>query len=103
LVGVLAWSARQLLRFESALRSGLPPPEAAKAAGAAPFKSRELSDQIRLFPRPDLERWLTTLASIDLALKGGSRRPAKAVLEAGILALCRAKSPRHSGAPRRRA
>ncbi len=92
LVGVLAWSTRQLLKFEAATRDGLPPPEAAKRAGAPPFKARELAEQVKRVPRRDLERWLETLAGADFALKGGSRRPPKAVLEHAILALCQAGS-----------
>jgi DNA polymerase-3 subunit delta len=91
LVGVLAWSTRQLLKFEAATRAGLPPPEAAKRAGAPPFKARELAEQVKLVPRRDLERWLETLAGVDFALKGGSRRPPKAVLEHAILAMCQAR------------
>jgi DNA polymerase-3 subunit delta len=88
LLGVLAWSTRQLLRFESATRAGLKPPEAAQRAGAPPFKARELSEQIRHIARPELERWLETLARVDLQLKGGSRRPPKSVLEHAIIELC---------------
>lgn len=88
LLGLLAWSARQLVKFESAVRAGLPPEEAAKKAGAPPFKARELSRQVQRIPRGDLERWLETLESVDVALKGGSKRPAKAVLEHAIVELC---------------
>lgn len=88
LVGLLAWSARQLVKFESAVRAGLRPEEAAQRAGAPPFKARELSRQVKRIPRGDLERWLETLASVDLALKGGSKRPAKAVLEHAVIELC---------------
>jgi DNA polymerase-3 subunit delta len=88
LLGVLAWSARQLLRFEAATRAGLSPPEAAKRAGAPPFKARELAEQVRRIPLADLEAWLEVLARLDFALKGGSRRPPQAVLEEAIVALC---------------
>jgi DNA polymerase-3 subunit delta len=88
LVGVLAWSARQLIRFEGALAAGAPPAEAARLAGAPPFKARELTDQVKRFGRSDLEGFLETLASVDLALKGGSKRPARAVLEHAIIELC---------------
>ncbi|MCC6663546.1 MAG: DNA polymerase III subunit delta [Polyangiaceae bacterium] len=101
LVGVLAWSARQLLKFESATRGGASPEEAAKRAGAPPFKARDLARQVKQIPRPQLEAWLETLAGLDFALKGGSKRPPQAVLEHAILALCtqdrvkgRAASPR---------
>lgn len=98
LVGVLAWSARQLLKFESASRAGASPEEAAKRAGAPPFKARDLAKQVQRVSRPELEAWLETLASLDLALKGGSKRPPRAVLEHAILALCTAKGAKR-GAP----
>jgi DNA polymerase-3 subunit delta len=93
LVGVLAWSARQLLKFESATRAGLNPAQAAQRAGAPPFKARELQDQVSALPRVVLERWLETLAEVDLALKGGSRRPPRAVMEHVIIELCRGARP----------
>jgi DNA polymerase III subunit delta len=89
LLGVLAWSTRQLLRFDSALRSGASPDQAAMRAGAPPFKGRELSQQVKALPRADLERWPELLARLDLELKGGTRRPPQAVLESAILKLCR--------------
>ena len=98
LLGVLAWSTRQMLRFESALSEGLSPNDAAVRAGAPPFKARELAEQVKRIARADLERWLETLAELDYALKGGSKRPAKSVLEHGILKLCR--SPEGRPAPR---
>ncbi len=90
LVSVLAWSARQLIRFEAAIADGLPPPDAAKKAGAPPFKARDLAEQIKRLSRTDLERWLVALADIDLNLKGGSKRPPKAVLEHALIRLCQA-------------
>lgn len=101
LLGVLAWSARQLLKFESATRAGLKPAEAAQRAGAPPFKARELSDQIRGLGRADLERWLEALARVDLELKGGSKKPPKAVLEHAIIDLCAgARTARQRGGSR---
>jgi DNA polymerase-3 subunit delta len=88
LLGVLAWSARQLLRFQAATVSGATPAEAARAAGAPPFKARELAQQVRATPRDQLERWVEVLAALDLALKGGDRRPPRAVLEDAILRMC---------------
>lgn len=89
LLGVLAWSARQLIRFEAAIRSGCNPTEAAQRAGAPPFKARELAEQTKFLTRAELERWLETLARVDLALKGGSKRPAKAILEQAVMRLAR--------------
>jgi DNA polymerase III delta subunit len=91
-VGLLAWSARQLIRFEAALHAGATPPEAAQQAGAPPFKARDLAQQVKAVPRETLEGWLLTLVGIDRALKGGSKLPQKAVLERGILELCGRKS-----------
>lgn len=88
LVGLLAWSARQLLRFQSSMAQNQSPAEAAKRAGAPPFKARELAAQAQRVPRPVLERWLETLSRVDLALKGGSRRPPQAVLEQAIVSMC---------------
>jgi DNA polymerase-3 subunit delta len=88
LVGVLAWSARQLIKFESAISSGASPEDAAKRAGAPPFKAREMKRQIDRVPRAEIEAWLETLAGLDLALKGWSKRTPQAVLEHAILALC---------------
>jgi len=82
LLGVLAWSTRQL-------RGGASPDQAAIRAGAPPFKARELSQQVKALPRADLERWPELLARLDLELKGGTRRPPQAVLESAILKLCR--------------
>ena len=87
LVGVLAWSTRQLVRFEAARRAGLRPPEAAARAGAPPFKARELEAQLKQLDRAELERFIVTLAALDADLKGGSRRPPKASLERALVGL----------------
>jgi DNA polymerase-3 subunit delta len=86
LVGVLAWSTRQLLRFAVAFKGGASPEQAAKAAGAPPFKARELAAQVRKLRIEEIEHWLRVLADTDLALKG-SRRPSRAVLESAILTM----------------
>jgi DNA polymerase-3 subunit delta len=89
LIGVLAWAARQLIRFEQATRSGMPPPDAAKAAGAPPFKARELAEQVKGFPQGALAHFVIRLKEADLALKGASRRPPRAIVEQMVLDLCR--------------
>ena len=71
---LLAWQTRQLLKFESAMRQGQSPQDAAKAAGAPPFKAKDLARQVKRLPREQLESWLPVLARIDLDLKGGSER-----------------------------
>ena len=88
LLGVLAWQTRQLLKFESALRAGASPADAAKRAGAPPFKANDLARQVKRIPRGHLELWLPVLARVDLDLKGGSARPPKAVLEHALIDLC---------------
>lgn len=88
LLGVLAWQTRQLLKFESAVRQGASIEEAAKFAGAPPFKGRDLARQVKQIPREHLESWLPALARVDLELKGGSQRPPKAILEHALIDLC---------------
>lgn len=88
LLGMLAWNVRQLLRFEAAVAGGSRPEEAAVAAGAPPFKGRELASVTRQIPRLELERWLALLAEADLALKS-SRRPSRAIMETLLVAMCR--------------
>jgi DNA polymerase-3 subunit delta len=88
LLGTLAWSTRQLIKFSAATARGLSPPDAAKAAGAPPFKAGDLADQCRRLPPEELERWLVVLSDVDLALKGASKRPARAVLETALISLC---------------
>ena len=88
---ILAMVARQLRmvgRMKGALGAGMPPQEAAKQAGAPPFKARELAAAAKRFRPNDLRRAFTVLAETDLALKG-SRRPPELVLEGAILALTR--------------
>ncbi|HVW28247.1 MAG TPA: DNA polymerase III subunit delta [Polyangiaceae bacterium] len=89
LLGTLAWSARQLIKFQGATARGLSPPDAARHAGAPPFKAAELAAQVRQLGARDLERFLLVLSDVDLALKGGSKRPARAILEASLVTLCR--------------
>lgn len=100
LVGLLAWSARQLIRFEAALRAGANPNEAAQQAGAPPFKARELSQQVKNASRETLEGWLQTLVGVDRALKGGSKLPAKAILERAIVELCATRADKAAQARR---
>jgi DNA polymerase III subunit delta len=88
LVGLLCWSMRQFIRFASARRAGMSPADAAKQAGIPPFKEREMSNQLRQMPLERAEQWLVQLSEVDLALKGGSRLPARTVLEQALLGFC---------------
>jgi DNA polymerase-3 subunit delta len=89
LVALLAWSVRQLIKFDSAQRAGVAPEEAARRAGAPPFKARELAGQMRRISPAHLERWLLLLAEADLELKG-SKRPPRGTVEDTIMQMCRA-------------
>jgi DNA polymerase-3 subunit delta len=89
LLGAVAWSMRQLLRFQLALGRGCSVEEAAKAAGVfQPFRARELGQKAHGFRPKELERWLQIVAETDLALKS-SRRAPDAILEDMISKLCR--------------
>jgi DNA polymerase III subunit delta len=90
LMGAIAWSIRQLIKFEAATRAGAAPDEAARRAGAPPFKARELAAQVRGIPHGELERWLLLLSRTDIDLKR-SRRPPKAILEDMIMQMCAAR------------
>lgn len=87
LLGVLGWATRQLVKFDRAKKQGLSDADAAKAAGAPPFKAGELAAQVRQLPEGALGRWLVHLKDADLALKGGSKRPPRAVIERMLLDL----------------
>ena len=92
LLGALAWSVRQLARFQAALAQGATVDEAARTAGVyQPFRARELATKARGLPAREVERWLLVLAETDLALKS-SRRPADAILEDMLTRLCRAET-----------
>lgn len=87
LLGAVAWSVKQLVKFESARAAGADPDEAGRRAGVPPFKVREVQQTVRAVPRETIEAWMTHLAEADLALKG-SRRPARAILEAMVIDMC---------------
>jgi DNA polymerase-3 subunit delta len=94
LLGALAWSVRQLARFQAALESGAPTDEAARRAGAFNvYRARELASKARAIRVKEVERWLLVLAETDIALKS-SRRPADAVLEGMLTRLCRSDGVR---------
>lgn len=86
---ILAMVARQLrmvARMQDGLGAGLPPQEAVKAAGAPPFKARELASAAQRFGPGRLARAFRILAATDLALKG-DKRPPGTILEGAILEL----------------
>lgn len=92
LLGALAWSIRQLARYQAATEAGASPDEAARRAGVfQPFRARELVTKARAVRSKEVERWMLVLAETDLALKS-SRRTADAILEEMLTRLCRAET-----------
>jgi DNA polymerase-3 subunit delta len=91
LLGALAWSVRQLARYQACIAGGASSDDAARAAGVfQPYRARELAAKARAVRPKEVERWLLVLAEADLALKG-SRRSPDAVLEDMLTRLCRAE------------
>jgi DNA polymerase-3 subunit delta len=89
LVGAIAWSLRQLLKLDTALRDGATIDEAARRAGIYPtFRAREHAQKLKAFRPRELERWLVVVQETDLALKS-SRRSPDAILEEMFTRLCR--------------
>jgi DNA polymerase III subunit delta len=92
LLGALAWSIRQLARYQAAVESGASGDEAARRAGVfQPHRARELATKARAVKPREVERWLLVLAESDLALKS-SRRNADSILEEMLTRLCRAET-----------
>jgi DNA polymerase-3 subunit delta len=88
LLGALAWSVRQLARFQASREAGASVDDAARRAGAYnPYRARELATKARAVRPREVERWLLVLAETDLALKS-SRRSPDAVLEEMLTRLC---------------
>jgi DNA polymerase-3 subunit delta len=86
---ILALVSRQLRllgRARQALDEGASPDAAAAAAGAPPFKARELAQAARRMSMPELRRAFRILGEADLAQKGG-KCPPDVALEGAILEL----------------
>jgi DNA polymerase III subunit delta len=97
LLGALAWSVRQLARYQAAVSSGASSQDAARQAGVfQPFRARELALKARAVTAKEVERWILVLAETDVALKS-SRRPADAILEEMLTRLCRAETGTRTG------
>ena len=96
LLGALAWSIRQLAKYQAASAAGASPDEAARKAGVfQPFRARELATKARAVRAKEVERWLLVLAETDLALKS-SRRPADAILDDMLTRMCGVAAKRAS-------
>ncbi|MGH7269687.1 MAG: DNA polymerase III subunit delta [Polyangiaceae bacterium] len=96
LLGALAWSIRQLARYQAAVESGASPEDAARKAGVfQPFRAREIATKARAVPARDVRSWIVVLSETDRALKS-SRRPADAILAEMLTRLCRGGTGRRS-------
>lgn len=84
LVGLLASQLRKLLAFATARASGASVRDAAFAAGER-YDAEKLERTLRASSVPEIEAFLASLARIDADVKGGSRRPSRAVFEAALL------------------
>jgi DNA polymerase-3 subunit delta len=93
---LLAMVARQLrivARMRQALSEGLRPQEAAKRAGAPPFKAGDLTESARRFTAESLGKAFALVAETDRALKS-SKRPPEVILQDAVLELCADHSSR---------
>jgi DNA polymerase-3 subunit delta len=89
LLGALAWSVRQLARFQAALLAGASQDQAAQVAGVFQrMRAQELATSARSVRPSEVERWILVLADTDLALKR-SRRPPDLILTDMLTRLCR--------------
>jgi DNA polymerase-3 subunit delta len=86
ILSLLARQLRMLGRARQALDEGMAPEAAAAAAGAPPFKARELAKAARRMDLPKLSYAFQVLCEADLTQKGG-KCPPDVALEAAILAL----------------
>ena len=88
LLGALAWSVRQIARYDAALQQGASPDEAARRAGIfQPHRAREIAAKAKLFRARELQKVLLVLADTDVALKS-SKRSADAILEDMLTRIC---------------
>ena len=85
---MVARQLRMIGRMQDGLQNGMRPEDAAVAAGAPPFKARELASAAKRVSPSDLARAFRVLGEADLALKGSKRQP-EIVLETAILQLTR--------------
>jgi DNA polymerase-3 subunit delta len=93
ILSMVARQLRMVARMSDGLAQGMRPEDSARAAGAPPFKARELTESARRFTLTSLAHAFETVAATDRALKG-SRRPEDAVLVEALLSLCAPASAR---------
>ena len=87
LLSMVARQLRIVARMREALSEGLRPQEAAKRAGAPPFKAADLTESARRFTATSLGDAFALIAETDRALKS-RKRPPDVILQAAVLELC---------------
>ncbi|MGB8330720.1 MAG: DNA polymerase III subunit delta [Polyangiales bacterium] len=87
LLAMVARQLRTVARMREALSDGLRPQEAAKRAGAPPFKASDLTESARRFTAESLGEAFALIAETDRALKS-SKRPPDLILQSAVLELC---------------
>lgn len=88
---ILAMIARQVrivARMREALASGLRGGDAAAAAGAPPWKAKELEASAGRYQLPELHRTFEVLATLDRALKSSTVQDEVLIMDA-VVRLCR--------------
>jgi len=89
LLGALAWSIRQLARFQAALHAGASEDQAAEVSGVFQRpRAVALAESARSVKATEVERWILVLAETDLTLKR-SRNSPDVVLAEMLTRLCR--------------
>ena len=86
---ILAMITRQLrivAKMREALANGMTPQDAAKEAGAPPFKARDLTSAAKNFDATQLGAAFQIVAATDRALKG-SKRPDAVILQQAVMQL----------------
>ncbi len=86
ILALVSRQLRMLLRMRAALKEGASPADAAKAAGAPPFKAQELARSCKRFGVRAFADGFGILEEADLALKS-SKRPDALILEEALIRL----------------
>ncbi len=87
IMAMVTRQVRMIAKARDALASGATPKEAAKAAGAPPFKAKDLASSAKRFRLDEITRIMDLLAETDLLLKG-SQIPDDVALLRAVHALC---------------
>jgi DNA polymerase-3 subunit delta len=100
MVAFLAGQLRRMMVAKSLAAADCPPPELARRLGLPPWVGERIRDGARRYDSATLRQAITRLAALDVTLKS-SRAPARAVLEAYVVALHTAAPPRPTRAGER--